>query len=185
VVDVQNDFCHDEGWMGKGGRNVSLRNVQAMVPRLRRFIDAARDRRTPILWVRGAYDEVFLAANQREMIQRRGYGRASCLSGTWGQEFYILQPKEGEVVVTKHRADAFEGSNFDGILKSKGIHTLLMTGVTTECCVESAARHGFFLGYHVVLVEDCCATYDPALHEGTKRIIDEYFGVVAGAEEVQ
>ena len=132
VVDVQNDFCHDEGWMGKKGRKVPLRDVQAMVPRLSRFIDAARDRRTPILWVRGAYDEVFLAANQRERIQRRGYGSASCLSGTWGQDFYILRPKEGEVVVTKHRADAIEGTNLDGVLKSNGIHTLLITGVTTE-----------------------------------------------------
>ncbi|MDP6085825.1 MAG: cysteine hydrolase [Nitrospinota bacterium] len=185
VVDVQNDFCATDGWMGKGGRNLPLEDIQEMGPRLEKFIDAARVHDVRVVWIRCAYDDVFIGNNQKERTQRRVHGRAPCLSDTWGQEFYILKPKEGEVIVTKHRYDAFEGTNLDVVLKSNGIHTLLMTGCTTECCVESASRHGFFLGYYVVLVDDCCGTFDPALQEGTKRIIDEYFGVVSTAKEVQ
>ncbi|MFQ5692736.1 MAG: cysteine hydrolase family protein [Nitrospinota bacterium] len=183
VIDVQNDFCADEGWFGKMGRN--LKDMQAMVPRLVAFVESARSYGAPVIWVRCAYDDVFIANNHRERTQRKKYGCAPCLSDTWGQEFYGVRPEKGEVVVTKHRYDAFEGTNLDVVLKSNGIHTLLMTGVTTECCVESASRHGFFLGYYIVLVEDCCATYDPALHAGTKRLIDEYFGVVSSAREVE
>lgn len=183
VVDVQNDFCADEGWFGKIGKN--LKDMQAMVPRLARLIDAARANGARVVWVRNAYDDVFLGANQKERTQRKGYGSAPCLSGTWGQEFYGVRPREGEVIVTKHRYDAFEGTDLDVVLKSNGVHTLLMTGVTTECCVESASRHGFFLGYYIVLVEDCCGTYDPALHAGTKRIVDEYLGVVSTFREVE
>jgi len=51
--------------------------------------------------------------------------------------------------------------------------------------VESTARRGFFLGYYIVLIEDCCSTYDPALQKHTKRLIDEYFGVVSTTREVQ
>ncbi len=185
VVDVQNDFCADEGWMGKGVRNLDLQGIQTMVPRLENFINAARAHDVAVVWIRCAYDDIYIANNQKERTQRRKYGCAPCLSDTWGQEFYVLKPQPGEVIVTKHRYDAFEGTNLDVILKSNGIHTLLMTGCTTECCVESASRHGFFLGYYIVLVEDCCGTYDPALQEGTKRIIDAYFGVVSNANEVQ
>ena len=185
VVDVQNDFCADAGWMGQGVRNLDLKDIQTMVPRLEQCIDTARAHDVPVVWIRCAYDDTYIANNQKERMQRRKYGRAPCLSDTWGQEFYVLKPQEGEVIVTKHRYDAFEGTNLDVILKSNGIHTLLMTGCTTECCVESTSRHGFFLGYYIVLVEDCCGTYDPALQEGTKRIIDEYFGGVSNAQEVQ
>jgi len=185
VVDVQNDFCADEGWMGKGARNLNLKDIQTMVPRLEKFIDTARAHDVPVVWIRCAYDDVYIANNQKERTLRRKYGCAPCLTDTWGQEFYVLKPKEGEVIVTKHRYDAFEGTNLEVVLKSNGIHTLLMTGCTTECCVESASRHGFFLGYYIVLVEDCCGTFDPALHEGTKRVIGEYFGVVSNAKEVQ
>ena len=59
-----------------------------------------------------------------------------------------------------------------------------MTGVTTECCVESASRHGFFLGYSIVMVEDCCGTFDAALQESSRKMIQEYFGVVSNSEEL-
>ena len=185
VVDVQNDFCADEGWMGKGVRHLDLTDIQSMVPRLEVLIDTARAHDVPVIWIRCAYDDIYIANNQKERTYRREFGSSPCLSDTWGQEFYVLQPQAGEVIVTKHRYDAFEGTNLDVILKSNGIHTLLMTGCTTECCVESTSRHGFFLGYYIVLVEDCCGTYDSVLQEGTKRIIDEYFGVVSTAQEVQ
>ncbi len=183
VIDYQNDFCADEGWFGKIGRN--LKDMQAMAPRLVKFVDAARAHGVPVVWVRNAYDDVYLATNQKERTQRKELGSTPCLSGTWGQEFYVVQPKEDEVIVTKHRYDGFEGTDLDVVLKSNGVHTLLMTGVTTECCVESTFRHGFFLGYYIVLVDDCCGTYDPALQGATKRIVSEYFGVVSNAQELE
>lgn len=184
VVDVQNDFCATDGWMGKACRNLPLGEIQAMVPRLEKFIDVARAHQVPVIWVRCAYDDIYIGSNQKERVRRQEFGRPPCLSDTWGQEFYVLKPVDGEVIVTKHRYDAFEGTNLDLILRSNGIHTLLMTGVTTECCVESASRHGFFLGYFIVMVEDCCGTFDPALQEGSRRMFQDYFGVVSNSEEL-
>ncbi len=184
VVDVQNDFCATDGWMGKGCRDLPLGDIQAMVLRLEKFINVARAHQVPLIWVRCAYDDVYIGSNQKERVQRQEFGQPPCLSETWGQEFYVLKPKEEEVIVTKHRYDAFEGTNLDLILRSNGIRTLLMTGVTTECCVESASRHGFFLGYSIVMVEDCCGTFDAALQESSRKMIQEYFGVVSNSEEL-
>lgn len=183
VVDMQNDYLAEGGFFDEIG--YSLKDMQAMAPRLGEFIETARSFGVPIVWTRNSYDPVFMGPTQKERSHRRGEGKVPAQSGTWGQEFYVIQPKSGDVIIHKHRFDAFEGTNLDVVLKSNGIHSLLMTGVTTECCVQSTARRGFFLGYYIVLVEDCASTYDPSFQEYTKRVIDDYFGVVCNAQEVR
>ena len=94
------------------------------------------------------------------------------------------EPKDGEAVITKHRYDAFIDTDFDLVLRSKRIRTLAMTGVTTNCCVESTARHGFMRDYHIVLVRDCTAAYSNKLYEATLENIDRLFGQVVSSEEL-
>jgi len=70
------------------------------------------------------------------------------------------------------------------ILKAKGIESVLMTGIATNVCVESTARDAFMLDYYVTMVEDCMATSDQALHEGTLENMRRHFGVVASSLEI-
>jgi len=183
VVDVLNDFCAKGSYFDRLGND--LRSIQAMVPRLVEFIDAARRRRVPVVFIRNNYDAAFLSANVKERFHRNKYGMPPCQPGTWGAEFYMVKPEPHELIVTKHRYDAFEGTDLDVILRSKGIHTILLTGVTTECCVESTGRHAYMKGYYVVLVRDATGTYDPALQQMTERNVDDLFGVVADTDQVK
>lgn len=183
VVDVLNDFCAKGSYFDRLGND--LRAIQAMVPRLVEFIDAARRRRVPVVFIRNNYDAAFLSANVKERFHRKKYGMPPCQPGTWGAEFYMVKPDPHELIVTKHRYDALEGTDLDVILRSKGIHTILLTGVTTECCVESTGRHAYMKGYYVVLVRDATGTYDPALQQMTERNVDDLFGVVADTDQVK
>jgi len=129
VVDVQNDYLAEGGFFDQIGWN--LKDMQGMIPRLVDFVEIARAHNVPVIWFRNTYDPVYLGSPQKERTLRRGFGKTPAQSGTWGQEFYVVQPNEGEVIVQKHRFDDFEATNLDAVLKSNGIHTLLMTGVTT------------------------------------------------------
>jgi ureidoacrylate peracid hydrolase len=182
VVDVQNDFCAKGAWFDRMGKDLS--QIQAMVPRLLGLIASARRQGLQVVHVRLDYGEPFLSPNMKEYYARKRTGRDLCQPGTWGSEFYLVRPEPPELVLTKHRYDAFEGTHLDLILRSRGIHTVLVTGVTTECCVESTARSAYMKGYYVVLVSDCTATYDPALQEAAERNIDLYFGVLTPSEEI-
>ncbi|MFQ5914723.1 MAG: cysteine hydrolase family protein [Nitrospinota bacterium] len=182
VVDVQNDFCAAGAWFDKMGKD--LTQIQAMVPRLVDFIAAARRHGVRVIYVRLDYGEPFVSANMEERTDRKDIAAEPCQPGTWGADFYLVKPETDDLIVTKHRYDAFEGTDFDLILRSNGIYTLLVTGVTTECCVESTARTAFMKGYSVILVSDCTATYDPAFQHGTERIIEEYFGVVSPSGQI-
>jgi ureidoacrylate peracid hydrolase len=190
IVDVQNDFCAEGGAMHREGRDVSP--VQAMVPRLAGFIDAARRAKVRCIWIRNVYNtgpNWYLSEVWLEHAQRRRRGAylsiPVCEPDAWNGDFFQIKPLAEEAIVTKHRYGAFESSDLDLVLRSQGIRTVIMTGVATNVCVETTARQAFLRDYYVVFTSDCTATYSQADHEATLRNIDAYFGEVVTAAQVQ
>lgn len=184
VVDVQNDFCHEDSPYGKAGRDMAP--VQAAVSRLLELIEAARAAGTLVIFVQVIHS----AANDSDVwkeqkLRARGHLDPVCEEGSWGAEFYRVAPKPGEPVVTKHRYSAFTGTDLDMILRTRGIKSLIMTGISTNACVESTARDGFMHDYYIVFVSDCTAALGGLeRHEATLANIRDLFGIVVTAEEI-
>jgi ureidoacrylate peracid hydrolase len=184
VIDMQNDFCHENGVIAKQGRDMTFK--KAMAPKLVRFLSEARRHRVPVIFIRQINLKETLSDAAREQKRRTQpkYGKLICRKGSWGSRFYAVAPEPGEIVVTKHRYSAFADTNLDLILRSVGIRTLIMTGVATNACVESTARDGFMKDYYIVFLSDCTATSSQEDHEATLRNINTYFGVVADSSEL-
>lgn len=89
-----------------------------------------------------------------------------------------IEPADGDLVVPKTGWGAFNSSVLDTLLRDRGIDTLLMTGVTTNCCVETTARDAADRGYGVALVDECTADFDPEAHAASLRAFHFNFGVV-------
>jgi ureidoacrylate peracid hydrolase len=142
VIDMQNDFCHADGALGK--RSIDLAPTQAMAPRLVSFITSMRAAQVPILYTQTFHD----TWTDSRAWQERQDGRAGalCRTGSWGAEFFGVRPRDDERVVIKHRYDAFYGTDLDLILRARGVHTVLVTGVATNVCVETTAREAFVRG---------------------------------------
>jgi ureidoacrylate peracid hydrolase len=190
VVDVQNDFCSDDGFFGQEGYD--LAQIKAAVPRIKRLIAEARAAGVKVVFIRSTYDPHHLNDPMRERNLRRGLSKSRCTTGAWGTELYEVAPLAGEPLVTKHRYSAFQGTDLHIILRSWGIRTLIMTGVTTNVCVESTAREGYFLDHYIVFVGDCTATTNEDrddltsedIHRWTLTNIELTFGVVTSADEI-
>jgi ureidoacrylate peracid hydrolase len=182
VVDVQNEFCADDGVFGKTGNNLSM--VQSMVPRLERLIDRARKVGVPVIFTQSIYDPIHLAPVWHERNARLNFDVPRCITGSKGADFYRVKPLPEEVVVQKHRFSAFIGTQFDLILRARDIRTLIMTGVATDICVGATAREAFMRNYYVVFVDDASATYKKEHHDATLDNIALGFGVVTKAEEI-
>ena len=183
VVDVQNDFCHSDSPHAKLGHDVSA--AQAMVPRLMLLVDAARGAGATVIWVKTTHGEHDTSAVQWEQRHRTRPGTDMlCRPGTWGAEFYRVEPEASEPIVVKHRYSAFVNTDLELILRSRGIRTVVITGVATNVCVESTARDAFMRDFYVVFVDDCSAAYDPAQHAATLRNIESLFGQVVQSAEV-
>ena len=192
TVDVQNDFCHQEGFLGRLGAPMGL--IQVMVPRLARLLETARERGVPVIHVISHHDEEYASPVVTEQKLRHGLpmerdGRPLrdapyCLKGTWGAELYGIEAHPGEEIVVKHRYSGFKGTNLDLLLRSAGIQTVILTGVATNACVESTGRDVYMHDYYLVFVSDGTATTSPAAHEATLANIDQFFGQVATGDEI-
>jgi ureidoacrylate peracid hydrolase len=179
VVDVQNDFCHPAGAAGKAGTDTSA--AMAMIPRLQALLDAAREVGTKVIFIQTIHTA---ETDSEAWLGRHDVPRPVCRQGTWGAEFTIVAPEANEPVVNKHRYSAFINTRLDTVLRTYKIETIITTGVASNVCVESTARHGFMLDYHLVFVGDCSAAYNPAWHDATLDNMRRNFGVVLNHHEI-
>jgi nicotinamidase-related amidase len=72
----------------------------------------------------------------------------------------MVTPQEGEMVVEKRQSSAFHDTDLHERLGERGIDRLIIAGMQTEMCVDSACRSAVALGYRVVLASDAHTTFD-------------------------
>lgn len=192
VIDMQNDYCSSSGAFASVGLDPSM--IHDMTPRLLRLVSAARTTSVPVIFTRSLYNSKenwYLSEVWLEHKARRQNGiyvsTPALREGSWGADFVNeLKPKEDELVVTKHRYNAFYGTDLEIALKAKGIKSLIISGVSTNVCVESTARDAFFRDFYVVFTSDCTATNNGGIeaHEATLKNIDRSFGIVVASDQI-
>jgi len=180
VVDMQNDFCAEGGYLQRtraaSSRNpIRVEDNVEIARNIEALAAAAREAGMPVVWLRSVYDFKYLA--DAHLAKRTD--EALCIEGTWGVDFFQIRPQPGDLVVDKHTFSGFFETELHALLQARGIKTLVMTGVATNVCVDSTLRHGFFLGYNVIVAEDCVGSGNQAAHEGTLSTVRVNFGTVA------
>jgi ureidoacrylate peracid hydrolase len=183
VIDVQNDFCAKGGYYDKTGADLSF--SAPAVERMIQLIDSARAAGVRVIFARSHYDPVYVSETQKARQRRVGWDMPYCRQGTWGADFYRVVPAPDETIVTKHRYDAFYGTNLEVVLRSNKVQNLILTGVATNVCVESTMRSAYFRDFEVVVVEDCCAARNVSAHEASLENVRKHFGLVAPAADVE
>ena len=183
LVDMQVDFAAPDGAMAKAGADVSL--VQAAIANATRLAEAARAARVPCLFVRLITRDGDDTDQSREWKLRRGANADPplCREGMRGADFVGPRPQEGEVIFSKSRYDAFAGTNLDAHLKGLKRDTLVIAGLTTECCVDSTARAAFERDYHVFLARDAVAAYAPDVHRAALKALEMNCCILANSAE--
>jgi ureidoacrylate peracid hydrolase len=154
----------------------------AMLPTLQRLLDAARANGTRIVWLQTIHED----ATDSDPWRGRSLNKSAdiCRKDTWGIEFTDVAPLEDEPVVIKHRYSGFVNTRLDSVLRTLKAETLIMTGVSTNVCVESTARQGYMLDYNIVFLSDCTAAYSQEEHDIALYNMRTHFGVVATATDV-
>ncbi len=174
-IDFQRDFVSRDGMCAARGATVdSLLSATAAA---RVALDAARRLGMFVVHTREIYapDRSDLNRFRRQhdsIVGEAGPLGRFLIRGERGSEIVDeMQRRAGEPVIDKAGFSAFHQTPLENILRERRIDTLLLTGVTTQCCVASTLRSAVDLGYCCVLLQDACAAYDPADHEATLRVI--------------
>lgn len=158
---------------------------EGLLTRTAKLVEGARKAGMRVIYVvvsfRAGYPE--LSPRNQIFAPIRESGRFA--EGSAGMEVHAaVAPKPGEVVVTKHRASAFFGTDLDVILRANGIETLLLAGIVTSGVVLSTVRHAADADYRLVVVEDCCADRDTEVHRVLMEKVFARWTTVVKAEDV-
>lgn len=98
-----------------------------------------------------------------------------------------LYPLAGEPVIDKPGKGAFYATDLDAMLHHRGIKQLIVTGVTTEVCVNTTVREANDRGYDCLVPADCVGSYFPEFHDmGLKMIKAQggIFGWVSHSDQI-
>lgn len=172
VIDMLNDFC-------KPGGAMVLPGYEQLLSPQHTVIETARAFGAPIVFVVDTHRAT--ARREREFLKRTPH----CIEGSWGARIVDeLAPHDGDVIVVKRRYSGFFNTDLDLTLKDMGVDTVVAMGVVTNICVRSTVHDAFFLGYQVVVPEDCVAATGPREQESSLYDIGTHFGVVSNAGAV-
>jgi nicotinamidase-related amidase len=194
IVDMQNDFCHPEGWLGAIGVDVSPAR-EAIAP-IREMLMVIRAQNVPVIWVNWGNrpDRLNLGPSTHHVYDNAGLGPglgdslangAHVLElGSWSAAIVDeLGDTSNDVHIAKYAMSGFWDTHLDAILRNLGVTTLLFGGVNLDQCVLCTLQDASFRGYDCVLVEQCCATTSPAFcAEAALYNIRQCFGFVASGD---
>jgi len=187
IVDMQKDFCIEN--LATAGTGRDLSRTKAIIPNLVRLRRAAS--RAGVLVVHVGFltlpDHLSDSGSWLAQRRRSPYANESiALADTEGAEFIEeLSPQAGEVTIRKHRYSAFSGTDLDLVLRAHAIESCIVTGVSTNVCVESTLRAAFDFGYYVVVPEDGTASWSKQLGDSTLANVKHRFGLVSSVDEIE
>lgn len=181
VIDLQNDFCDPDGYQSRLGRDVAHTHEAASA--IVSFTEQARHLGVPIFLLRNVHDPATETEewHARHLEPRPG---SSCAPGSWGAEFFRIEPAKSDRVVVKSRYSAFAKTSLERMLRELDRRALFFCGITTSVCVETSLRDAVCRDFVATLVNDCCADYSPAAHDGAVRAVSHGFGAVLNSDAV-
>lgn len=181
VVDVQNDFCHPDGGLGRRGNDMS--RLGALLDPIVELITEAKRAGVLIVLFR-----IVSAANEGSdawAALSHGEEHPLVAEGSWGAEYLGGLPVElADLEIVKHRHSGFVGSGLDEELRARRIRSVVLAGGVTNVCVEGTAREAADRDYYVVVLDDATAAVREDLHEMTLTNVRRYLGRVCSRHEV-
>ncbi|PSB16977.1 isochorismatase [Phormidesmis priestleyi ULC007] len=197
VIDMQNDFCHADGWLAHIG--VDVTPARTPIAPLQRFLPGLRSQQVPVIWVNWGNrpDLLNISAAALHVYNPTGSGiglgdplprnqAPVLMAGSWGAAVVdeLTQAPE-DVCVNKYRMSGFWDTPLDSILRNLGKTTLFFAGVNADQCVMTTLQDANFLGYDCCLIKDCTATTSPDFcWQATLYNVKQCFGFVTESEAI-
>lgn len=195
VVDMQHGFLDE-------GASLEVPAGRAVIPNIKRLIDACRASKVPVIFTEFVYAETVpclrgepfglehLPANP-DAPPEYGVASANCLIGPnagQGAEssktIDELMPRDDELVVEAHTYDKFYGTPLDLALRSLNVSHLMISGVTTDVCVNSTLIAAAMRNYYVTAATDGMATIHDHIQKACFQIWQNKFARLKAADEL-
>jgi len=195
VVDMQNAYASPKGYLDIAGFDIS--GAKGAIEAICETLDVAREAGLTVVYFQNGWDKDYVEAgtpqspnwhksNALKTMRKRPELHGQLLArGGWDYALVDeLKPQPGDIVVPKTRYSGFFNSQFDSVLRARGIRNLVFCGIATNVCVESTLRDGFHLEYFGVMLEDATHQAGPEyLQKATVFNVETFFGWVSSTAD--
>ena len=178
-IDVQNFSTHRDGAEFNGLTDEQFEKkhgwlfeqLETVIPNMQRLQSACRNAGVEVMYT--TIESLTLDGRDRSLDYKiTGF---NVPKGSWdGQVIEQLAPVGDEIVIPKSSSSVFVSTHIDYVLRNLGVKQLVLCGLLTDQCVESAIRDACDLGYLVTQVTDACATETEARQKNSIDTIKGY-----------
>ena len=185
IIDMQRDFIEPGGFGDALGNDVH--RLRSIIPNVQKLLNTFRYYNLPIFQTVEGHQPDLSDCPPSKRDRGRGtikigdvgpMGRILILGEPGNAIIPELTPLPDEVVIPKPGKGAFYNTNLEMHLQQHGITHLIMTGVTTEVCVQTTMREANDRGYECLLVEDATESYFPEFKQSTLEMICAQGGII-------
>ncbi|MEE9199101.1 MAG: isochorismatase family cysteine hydrolase [Dehalococcoidia bacterium] len=191
VHDMQNDFVAEGGSFQRAGENI---DVSRILGPMVEFVKQARQRGVRVMYTNytglpdfGTFDDPMVSKrwalvsdpSKKDFIN-------PVVFGTWGcQTIDELKPQEGEVTIYKNRTNTFINTNFELVLRSNAIRTIIHTGIATEVGILPTSWQAVSMGFFPVVPRDLVGSRVPEYHADAMKFMERLVWVVDSSEIIE
>jgi nicotinamidase-related amidase len=155
-------------------------NTAAFLSGTNELIAAARQRNVPVFFSKiTRLPERFESAPRKYLWRNRKLGASA---NDWEM---AIAPSPDDIVISKNTASIFIGTNFELMVRSAGITTLIFAGIATEMGIESSGRNALNRGFFAVIARDAVSSFDREAHARSLANMERMLIVMNNAEILQ
>ena len=162
---------------------------QALLARAASVLKQARSSGMTVIHVQVGFHPKFPEISPRNALfsaLKSSVKHQQLFEGAAGALHPSVAPEGDDIVVTKHRVNAFVGTDLEMILRAKDIDTLVMFGIATSGVVLSTLLHAADADYRLIVIKDCCADLDQEVHTClVEKVFSRPAAVMLAAEFVE
>ena len=165
LIDFINEIVHESGKLASKGYSNFVKNNNVF-QNLSFAIKKARENNILIVHIKVGFSENYNEQPKSSPLFGKAHEFQALKLDSWATEFHEeIDIKKDDIILTKHRVNAFYATPLDLILKNNKINSILVAGVATDLTVSNAVRDAHDRDYQVTILADCCAAANNEDHK--------------------
>lgn len=171
MLDFLNEIVHPDGVYAQMGYYQQVRE-KGVIKQAAQALAGARAAHTPVVHVVVGFSENYVECPTGSEVFDIARRNRLLRFDTWSTDIVeALAPLPEESIVRKHQVDPFYQTSLELTLRSMGVDTLVLAGVSTEFVVLATAMSAHDRGFHVVVLEDAVAAVNNVKHLAALEVI--------------